>query len=72
MRSFLPNGEFDAARIADEQALPEAFLEPADLVAERADRQVHRLRRPRQIAEAGRGDEALEGMERWAHRTSLT
>ena len=59
-------GEGDAARLADQQRLAQALFQLPHLVAERADREVHRRRRARQVAEPGGSDEALQGMQGWA------
>ncbi len=59
-------GEGDTTRLADQQRLPEPFFQLPHLMAERADGQVHRRRRARQVAEPGGGHETLQGMERWA------
>lgn len=59
-------GKGDTTRLADQQRLPEPFFQLPHLVAERADGQVHRRRRARQVAKPGGSHEALEGMERRA------
>jgi hypothetical protein len=65
-------GEFDAARVADEQALAQPLLKSADLVAERADGEVQRFRRARQVAVAGGGDKTGQSVQgRPAHGVDL-
>src|SRR3546814_14554300 len=56
----------NAARLAHRQLLAQPRLQPAHLVAERADGEVERLGRARQVADPRGGDEALQGVQREA------
>ncbi|KAG1311932.1 hypothetical protein G6F63_016288 [Rhizopus arrhizus] len=53
----------DTSCLADQQRLAEELFKLAHLMAECADRQVHRCRRTRQVAEPGGSHETLQCME---------
>ncbi|MNN28010.1 hypothetical protein D3C81_1415650 [compost metagenome] len=58
-------GERNATRLPQQQRIAQPLLQLPHLVAERADGDVHRLGRTRQIAQSRGNDESLQELERW-------